>query len=262
MSKTVAFVCAKGGTGKTTSTASIGFALAAQGQRVLLIDLDSQSNLTGAVGGKRTTALYTHLRSYVETGAFRTPDLLQPLTDRISLIAAHPSMINLDDYLSRADCQSRVQTCLRDLPSFYTEQYDYILLDCPPALNRVVMAALVAATDVLIPVVPEPMAVDGLAMMLTTLQKVRDTRNLGLRIAGVIPTMTSSLSVQKVMQERIATICGRYDVPILPGVPRRTVAQQAVGQGKSIIDYPGAGAVARAYERIASRVMLEGAAVG
>lgn len=265
MARIIAFASAKGGVGKSTSCGTIGFLLAVHDKRVLLVDLDSQGSLSSSVGGKRSADLYRVLRRYVEDGHDEdlTP-FVQQIAPNVGLLGNGPIMANLDVVMAKSDAPSRmlhsIFAVLMNVELRAGENYDYILLDCPPSMSRVTMAALIAATDVLVPVIPEKMALDGLAMMLTTISKIKKSHNPYLHLAGVIPTMVEDTDVQRAMLATIRQIADRFNITPLRPIPRRTGVQQAVGMGKPITKHRanrGCREVADAYDEIVQQLIAE-----
>ncbi len=177
----------KGGVGKTTSVINLGTALALEGRRVLLVDLDPQANLTSGVGKKGETAaggtVYQALTGDEQDAA---AFVLETRVDNMSLMPADRNLTGAEVELvllpNREHRLRAVMEAVRD-------RFDYVFIDTPPSLGLLTLNALVAADAVVIPLNCEYFALEGLADLVATLRRVRSTLNPGLDIAGVLLTM-------------------------------------------------------------------------
>ena len=182
----VAVANQKGGVGKTTTAINVATSIALSGQRVLLVDMDPQSNLTSGVGCKgQRAAAGTSYEALLTDGAAES-FVLQTTVERLAIIPADANLtgaeIELVAFANRERRLERVLDALRD-------QYDYIFIDCPPSLGLLTLNALVAADAVLIPLHCEYFALEGLADLVGTMRRVRGALNPTLDIEGVLLTM-------------------------------------------------------------------------
>lgn len=184
-SRRIAIFNAKGGTGKTTTTHALAAGLAAEGQRVLVFDLDHQANLSFWFGCKDDTAgptLDDVIRREVPL-----PDAIRP-TDvpGVDLVAASQWLIAADPALrAKIGAELWLRRQLERLPA----RWDFILFDCAPGLGILTIAALAAADEVLAPVQPQVLGLAGVARLLETLEQAREGINPGLRLLGILPVM-------------------------------------------------------------------------
>ncbi len=182
----VAVANQKGGVGKTTTALNVATSVALAGQRVLLVDIDPQGNLTSGVGlkGERSAAgtVYEALMTDGEPGTFVLPTRVE----RLSLIPADRNLTGAEiELVSVPDRERRLKRVLDPLRA----GYDYIFIDCPPSLGLLTLNALVAADAVLIPLHCEYFALEGLADLVGTMRRVRGALNPALDIEGVLLTM-------------------------------------------------------------------------
>jgi chromosome partitioning protein len=184
VAKTIAIVNQKGGVGKTTTSINLAAAFAVMKRRVLLIDLDPQGNATVGSGVNRETLTAT------------TKDILlneASLAGALVKTASGYDLLGTDQELIVAEVQLMQATLreqrLKQALSAVNDNYDYILIDCPPSLNVLTLNALVAAASVLIPIQCEYYALEGLKALLSTIEQIQTTINPELHIEGLLRTM-------------------------------------------------------------------------
>ncbi len=255
----------KGGVGKTTSTLALGAALAEQGQRVLVVDLDPQGSLTTAAGTPAahmaaTGGLASALQHYIAEGDIRP---LAPLTYALAPgLAILPTDRKLRSVeLTLAGVMGRERVLATHLSTLTGEDghdlYDVILIDCPPGQGLLVINAVAAATHVVIPVAPEEMAVDGMKLFLLTLAEARRAGfSSDLVISGVVLTMVDETQTDARVQiaEIRATVEPR-GVAILGSVPERVAVKKAATAHQSILAYAPKSDVANAYRAVATALL-------
>ena len=244
----------KGGVGKTTTAINLGTALAAVGEKVLVVDLDPQGNATTGLGlerGEVQHSTYEVLIGEAELGA-----IIQQ-TGIPGLDCAPSAMDLLGAELELADFDRKAFR-LRDAIARCKEQddcnYTYILVDCPPSLNLLTINALAAADAVLVPLQCEYFALEGLSQLLKTVERVRRTLNARLTIQGIVLTMydrRNSLSAQ--VAEDVRQVLGEKVYQTI--IPRNVRVSEAPSHGKPVLLYDHKCAGAQAYIRLASEII-------
>ena len=186
MGKIYSLVNQKGGVGKTTTAINLGAYLAYFGQRVLIVDLDPQSNATSCLGVDKNTikgSTYNTLLKSANPGSL----VLHNERLKLSLLPSSPSLAGAEVEL--VDLPRR-ETRLKEALASLVERYDYVLIDCPPSLGLLTVNGLVAARDgVIIPVQCEYLALEGLGQLTLTIQLVKSALFPALKVRGVVLTM-------------------------------------------------------------------------
>lgn len=247
MSHIIAVINQKGGVGKTTTAVNVTAALASKSQSVLLVDLDPQGNATSGLGLDKENVTVT---SY---------DVLlgqQPLAEgvletRINGLYVLPANQNLAGAEVELVALAEREVRLRQALSLAT--YDYILIDCPPALGLLTVNALVAAHHVFIPVQAEYYALEGLGQLLNTIQAVRQGMNPNLQLLGVVLTMYDKRTT---LSDQVATELRQHfgDKLYKTMIPRNIRLAEAPSFGKTIFEHDKWSKGARAYKQLAKEV--------
>jgi len=245
MGKVISLLNHKGGVGKTTSAINIGAAMVEMGKRVLLLDLDPQANLSLSVGAQRPpSTIYQVLRGEAELQPMPVKDNLDVIVSTLDLSGAELELIN----------EAGREFILHEALMTVMEDYDFVIIDCPPSLGLLTLNALTASDYVIIPLQTEFLAMQGLAKIKQVIQKVRVRLNRRLQIAGVMATMFDSRKVlNRDVVESISKYFGQlvFDTKI-----RDTVAlAEAPSQRKDIFAYSRSSAGAADYLALSKEIL-------
>ena len=254
MSRLFAVANQKGGVGKTTTCINLGASLALLGQRVLVVDLDPQGNLTSGVGQKGKLAergtIYDAL-TRPEPVLDPKPYTLATSIERLDVIPANQHLTGAEiELVSLPHREERVRKFLASV----RQSYDYILIDCPPSLGLLTLNALVAADAVLIPLHCEYFALEGLADLVGTMRRVRVGLNPSLDIAGVLLTMFDERTN---LGHQVANdVRGFFKQKVFQTViPRNVRLGEAPSHGMPVVTYDAKSRGAAAYMALAKEVL-------
>ncbi|SMC89200.1 ParA family protein [Rhizobium sp. RU36D] len=241
----------KGGVGKTTTAINLATALAAIGERVLIIDLDPQGNASTGLGiGRRERKLSSY---DILVGANTVAEAaLQTAVPNLAIIPSTLDLLGLEmEIAQQADRVFRLKTALS---ADDARSYNYVLLDCPPSFNLLTMNAMAAAHSVLVPLQCEFFALEGLSQLLETINQVRRSVNPSLDIQGIVLTMFDARNnlAQQVVND-VRTHLGEKVYHTL--IPRNVRVSEAPSYGKPAILYDLKCAGSQAYLQLASEVI-------
>jgi len=242
----------KGGVAKTTSVASIGAALAELDQSVLLVDLDPQACLTFSLGiDPEDLELSVH---HVITKGTDPTDVLIRTDDGVDLLPATIELARAEaDLLTRTGREHVLRGVVEDLAKAGAH-YDWILLDCPPSLGVLTVAALTAARGVLIPLQCETLSHRGVGQLLDTVHDVRRFTNRDLEVWGVLPTLYDGRTNHA--RAVLDTISDTYDLEVVePPIPKTIKFAEAPAAGRSILATSRSSKGAHAYREVAATLV-------
>lgn len=249
MTTTLAIANQKGGVAKTTSVASIGAALAELGHRVLLVDLDPQACLTFSLGIDPED-LETSVHHVLTQGTEATEVIIET-EDGVDLLPATIELARAEaDLLTRTGREHVVKSVIEDLE----DDYDWVLLDCPPSLGVLTVAALTAARGVLVPLQCETLSHRGVGQLLDTVHDVRRFTNKRLEVWGVLPTLYDGRTTHS--RTVLETISETYQLDVVePPIPKTIKFAEAPAAGRSILATSRSSKGAQAYREVAANLV-------
>ena len=250
MATVIALANQKGGVGKTTTSVNLGACLADAGKKVLLIDLDPQGNATSGLGidkKKIEQSVYDVLIDDVPLTNVVQKSSHEGLDIAPTTIELSGAEVELTSMMAR-------ETRLKDAFGDVKDQYDFILIDCPPSLGLLTINAFTASDSILIPVQSEYYALEGLSQLMNTIQLVRKHFNKSLKIEGVLLTMFDKrTNLGQEVNEEVRKFFGSQVYKTV--IPRNVRLSEAPSHGLAIVDYDARSRGARVYQELAKEVL-------
>lgn len=255
--QTIAIVNQKGGVGKSTTAVNLGAGLTHQGKKVLLVDADSQANLTEMLGWQQpdelTPTLATMLEKVIADQPIKPQEGILHHKEGMDLMPSNIELSGLEVTLVNA--MSR-ETVLRTYLSDLRRNYDYILIDCSPSLGMLTLNALTAADRVIIPVQAHYLPVKGLEQLLKTVGKVQRQLNANLQISGILITMVEGrTNFSKDISALVRQAYGKEIHVFDTEIPRGIKAAEMSAEGASIFSFEPRSTVATAYAAFTKEVL-------
>ena len=253
MAKKLAIVNQKGGVGKSTTAINLGAALAEEGLKVLIVDIDPQGNASSGLGIDKTEVEYSIYDLLLE-GVDFSDVIISVNESKLDIIPANIDLAGAEiELVSQISRESRLDKALKG----DTDIYDYILIDCPPSLGLLTLNALTAADGVIVPIQCEYYALEGLGQLLETIKLVQNNLNSRLKLEGVLLTMYDSRTN---LSDQVADEVKKHfsDEIYQTVIPRNVRLTEAPSFGQSIISYDNRSSGAKAYRKLAQEVLEDG----
>jgi chromosome partitioning protein len=256
MTEIIAIANQKGGVGKTTTAVNLSAALALKGKKVLLIDADPQANATTSLGFHRDT--YEYNIYHVMLGTKELSEiLLDTEIENLKLAPSNIGLVGIEKEFYK-ELKDRELILKRKIDPIKSE-FDYVIIDSPPALGPITINTLSAATSVLIPIQCEFFALEGLAQLLNTIKLVKQTINRQLQIKGFLPTMYSDQN--NLSKQVFADLAQHFESKLFKisdssyvVIPRNIKLAEAPSFGKPIMSYDSNASGTKAYTNLATAI--------
>jgi chromosome partitioning protein len=235
----------KGGVGKTTSAINIGAGLVELGQRVLLVDLDPQANLTLSLGiPRQPVTIYESMMGESDLSPYEVKPGFDVVTSSLDLSSAEMELVN----------EAGREFILRELFAGVDDDYDFIIIDCPPSLGLLTLNALTSSQQVIIPLQTEFLALQGLAKIKQVIQKVKLRLNKELHISGVLATMYDQ---RKVLNRDVVDTIKKYFGPLVfdTHIRNNVSLAEAPSQGQDIFTYSKSSNGAKDYLKVCKEIL-------
>lgn len=251
MGKVIAITNQKGGVGKTTTSINLAHSLSKKGHSVLLIDLDPQANTTTGLGVNKEEIKNCAFNLIVDDLDMKSV-MLPFLRQNLSLIPSTINLAGVDIYLAEKNQLNRL--ILKEKIAEVKDQYDYIIIDCPPSLGILNRSALAACDSVIIPVQPEFYALEGLTQLLSTINIVKRLENENIKIEGILITMFDQRS--NLSNEIINEIEKYFKGKVYKTrIPRSIRISEAQSGGKTIFEHDINNKTSIAYDLFTEEVI-------
>lgn len=250
MAKIISITNQKGGVGKTTTAINLSAALAEANQKILLVDFDPQINATTGLGVELDDddkTIFDAIHNTSQTKTIIANDIIKNLD-------ILPGSIELSSLESELLNKENRESALKNVIDAVKDDYDYIIIDCPPAVGILTVNALVASDACIIPVQCEYFSLEGLNQVLNAIELVRSNMNPNLKIEGLLFTMYDART--RLGQDVVSMVKGNMDVKIFETmIPRNIRLAEAPSNGMSILDYDSSSIGADRYRKLAGEIL-------
>ncbi len=252
MGRIIAVANQKGGVGKTTTTINLSACLADLGRKVLVIDLDPQGNSTSGFGVEKNDCENTVYELILEDCSVNEA-LVHTQIKNLDLLPANVNLAGAEiELISKKD----KEFVLRDATDYIRDDYDYILIDCPPSLNMLTINAMTTADSILVPIQCEYYALEGLGQLMSTIELAQQRLNPRLRLEGIVFTMYDART--NLSQQVVENVKKNLDATIYKTViPRNVRLAEAPSYGLPITMYEPKSAGAESYRALAKELTEE-----
>lgn len=252
MAKIIAVANQKGGVGKTTTSVNLAACMAAKKKKVLLVDCDPQGNASSGFGVEKSALEKTIYNVLIDNVPVK--DVIQKTEFKVDILPANIELAGAEVELVAAISR---ETRLKKALDSVREDYDYILIDCPPSLGLLTLNSLAAADSVIMPIQCEFYALEGVAQLMRTIELVRSNLNADLAVEGVVMTMYDSRT--KLAEQVVDEVRNSFDTAVYKTmIPRTVRLSEAPSFGQPILYYDKKSKGAEVYMKLAKEVIARG----